>query len=265
MRMSLLLVAVILSILALTAPGASAQEGTASHCYATTVAPITSQVTIYVSQLMPMEVSQQLVLDGLWSSFVRAAYPREHIVESHCERFGPNAAMQQRAIAAEEALWSTRGYSVVHVTMGTMGPGNSAPAESIYAAAPGPAGVGARVAPSPEAPVASQAAEPSASYCFSDERKPTMYFSDAFDTAGMPTSAAWSTPFKAFLAQKYGYSGQVTCKSTDTIVSAQRMIRNQREGLPGKEFIETDWTYEPPAPGDSNPAAPAATPTPPPA
>ena len=93
-----------------------------------------------------------------------------------------------------------------------------------------------------------RAAHASASYCYSDDRKPTIYFSDAFDTAGLPSSTAWSTAFTKMLAQKYAYKGAVTCKTVATIVSAQSAMRDQRDSLQGKQFIDTDWTYEPPAP-----------------
>ena len=57
------------------------------------------------------------------------------------------------------------------------------------------------------------------------------------------------------LAQKYAYKGTVTCKNTSTIVSAQSAILEQRDKLQDKQIVETDWTYEPPAPGEA-PAAP---------
>jgi hypothetical protein len=159
-----------------------------------------------------------------------------------------NSTMQERVLAAEETSWKNQGWEVVHVNW-RPGQAGAAPgsAASLYSASPNPSGIGEAHTPSAQPTAASAAGEPSASYCYSDDRKPTIYFSDAFDTAGLPSSAAWSTAFTKLLAQKYTYKGVVTCKTVTTIVTAQSAMRDQRDALQGKQFIDTDWTYEPPA------------------
>jgi hypothetical protein len=160
-----------------------------------------------------------------------------------------NPTMQERVLAAEETSWKNQGLEVVHVNW-RPGQAGAAPgsAASLYSAAPNPSGIGEPPASSAAPAVTSGAGQPSASYCYSDDRKPTIYFSDAFDTAGLPSSTAWSTAFTKMLAQKYAYKGTVTCKTVATIVTAQSAMRDQRDALQGKQLVDTDWTYAPPAP-----------------
>ena len=131
-----------------------------------------------------------------------------------------------------------------------------------YATAQPPAGPAPKDAPPADAqaapPPADPGPQPRTSYCYSDDKKPTVYFSDAFDTADSPSSTAWSTAFTKILAQKYAYKGTVTCKDGDTIFNVQSTIRDQKDALQGKQTVDTDWTYEPPAPGDPAPANAAA-------
>jgi hypothetical protein len=223
---------------------ASAQRVHSFQCMATVVAPGTSHVTMYVTQMIPMPTSDHAALNGAWAAYVKATYHLDNTGAAHCQRFGENNAVQEQALAAQENIWRNQGWEIVHVTWRPGQTGSSASAASLYSAAPGPGGVGAPAAAGTPAPP--QGDQPSASYCFSDVRKPTIYFSEAFDTAGMPSSAPYSTAFTKFLAQKYKYTGTVTCKTTNTIFNAQSMYREQKEGLQGKQIIETDWTYEPP-------------------
>ncbi len=247
--------AAILSILlALVAPSSStqAQQMRTFHCIAMSVAPGGGHNTMYVSQVFPMEISQRSAIDGAWATYIKATYHLTTISTTRCDQLGVNPTMQERILAAEETSWKNQGWEVVRVNW-RPGQAGAAPtsAASLYSAAPSPAGIGEPHTPSAQPAVASGAGEPSASYCYSDDRKPTIYFSDAFDTAGFPSSAAWSTAFTKLLAQKYGYKGVVTCKTVSTIVSAQSAMRDQRDALQGKQFIDTDWTYEPPAPADT--------------
>ncbi len=245
--------AALLFVAALEAPAASAQT-TAFQCMATSGAPGAaggSQFTIYVSQLLPMETKERATLTGAWTVFVKANYHLDAVTSSNCQPLGTDPAMQQRIVVAELNAWQKKGLNVVQVKWipgQAPKPADSAPA----AAAPPPA-------PSAPEPAANQGPLPRASYCYSDEKKPTVYFSDAFDTADLPSSSAWSTAFAKFLTQKYAYKGTVTCKDKDTIFNVQGMIRDQKDALQGKQTVDTDWTYEPPAPGDS---APADTPAP---
>jgi hypothetical protein len=245
--------ATILFIVALGAPGAFAQQMTAFQCIATAVAPGATQATIYVSQLIPLEASERVALTGAWNKFVRDNYHLDSVASAVCSPLGSDAAIQQRVLASEANAWQKNGLKVVQVNWR---PGQSpAPAPAPAAAAPPPA-------PSAPTPPANQGPPPRASYCYSDDRKPTVYFSDPFDTADLPSSSGWSAAFAKFLAQKYAYKGTVTCKDKDTIVSVQSAILEQKDALQGKQTVDTDWTYEPPAPGDSAAAdaAPAAPP-----
>jgi hypothetical protein len=252
-------VAAILFILALAAPGASAQQMASFQCIATSVAPGASHVTIYVSQLIPMERSQRVALSGAWGTYIKTTYHLENTSSSVCQPFTMNPTYQEQALAAEETAWKRQGWDVVHLAWKPGEAASSSSGTSMYGTVPGPAGAAAAPSPSTPAP-APQGPEPRASYCYSDAAKPTIYFSDPFDTADLPSSTAWSTAFTKFLGQKYAYKGTVTCKSTSTILSAQGMILEQRDKLQDKQIVETDWTYEPPAPGDAA-AAPAASTT----
>lgn len=242
--------ACILAILVLSAPAASAQaqQMRTFHCIAMSVKPGAAHTTVYVSQVFPMELSQHSAINGAWATYIKSTYHLQTISSTVCQPFPMNSTMQERVLAAQETAWKNQGWEVVHVNW-RPGQSGAAPssAASLYSAAPNPPGIGEPRTPSAAPPVAS-AAEPSASYCYSDDRKPTIYFSDAFDTAGLPSSAAWSAAFTKMLAQKYAYKGTVTCKTVSTIVSAQSAMRDQRDALQGKQFIDTDWTYEPPAP-----------------
>ncbi|HXT86250.1 MAG TPA: hypothetical protein VN745_04425 [Verrucomicrobiae bacterium] len=240
-----------ISILALVAPGAStqAQQMRTFHCIAMSVAPGGGHNTMYVSPVFPMEIGQRTAISGAWASYIKSTYHLQTISTTGCQPLSVNSTMQERVLAAEETSWKNQGWEVVRVNW-RPGQAGTAPgsAASLYSASPSPPGIGEPHTPSAQPAVASGAGEPSASYCYSDDRKPTIYFSDAFDTAGLPSSAAWSTAFTKMLAQKYAYKGTVTCKTVTTIVSAQSAMRDQRDALQGKQFIDTDWTYEPPAP-----------------
>jgi hypothetical protein len=253
-------VAATLSILALGASGASAQQMRSFQCIATSVAPGGSHIAIYVSQLIPMDLAEHTALAGAWATYIKASYHTATVSSTACTPLPMNAAIQQQALTAEENAWQRQGWEVVHVTW-KPGQSPASSAASLYSAAPSPAGAAAPPpAPAPAAPppAASTGPEPRASYCFSDEHKPTIYLSDPFDTAGLSSSAAWSTAFTKFLAQKYSYKGMVTCKNAATIVAVQSLVLNQRDTWQNKQIIDTDWTYEPPpAPTDSAPAASA--------
>jgi hypothetical protein len=256
-----LAVAAILSILVLGTGGASAQQMRSFQCIATSVTPGASHITIYVSQLIPMELSEHTALAGAWATYIKAVYHTATISSTACQPFGMNPTIQQQALTAEENAWQRQGWEVVHVAW-KPGQSASSSAASIYSAAPSPGGASAAAPPPAPAAAAPPAAptgtEPRASYCFSDEHKPTIYLSDPFDTAGLPSSAAWSTAFTKFLAQKYSYKGMVTCKNAATIVAVQSLVLNERDTWQNKQIIDTDWTYEPPAASTDSASAPAA-------
>jgi hypothetical protein len=251
-------VAAILSVLAFAAPNASAQQMASFQCIATSVTPGASHITIYVSQLIPMEMSQRVALSGAWGTYIKTIYHLENTSSSVCQPFSMNPTYQQQALAAEETAWKRQGWDVVQVVWkpGQSAGSSSGSGTSMYGTAASPAGAAAAIAPPSTAAPAPTGPEPRASYCYSDVSKPTIYLSDPFDTAGLPSATAWQTAFSKMLAQKYAYKGAVTCKDTSTILSAQSAILQQRDGLQGKQIVETDWTYEPPAPGDTPPAAP---------
>jgi hypothetical protein len=250
MRTSFPVTAILSTLLALVVPGTSAQaqQMRSYHCIATYVAPGASHITIYVSQIFPMEMNQRVTLSGAWATYIKTNYHLQTISSMSCQPLSSNAVMQEKILAAEETSWKNQGWDVVRVTWPPGQTAAPASAASLYSAAPGPGAEAPPPAPSTAPSATTQGPEPSASYCFSDDRKSTIYFSDAFDTAGLPSSSAWSNAFSKLLARKYGYKGTVTCKTVTTIVSAQSAMRDQRDALQGKQLVDTDWSYEPPAP-----------------
>jgi hypothetical protein len=272
--------AALLFAAAIAAPNASAQQGAgAFQCIATAVAPGSTRATIYVSGMVPGDQSQRVAMNNAWSAYVRGAYPQENFSTTICNPGTTDPANQQRVIATEQSAWQRAGMQVVFVNWQPgQQPGNNAPKAHTnpYDDVPPPGDKGgaaasgdkSKDAPAADAqnapPPADPGPQPRSSYCYSDEKKPTIYFSDAFDTVDLPDPNVWVNAFAKFLTQKYAYKGAVTCKDTDTIFNAQGAIRDQKDGLQGKQTVDTDWTYEPPAPGDPAAAdpAPAAKPAP---
>jgi hypothetical protein len=262
-------VAALLSTLALAAPSTRAQA-TAFQCIAASVGPGGSNLAMYVSDIIPGDTSQAKMLTGGWTEYVKGAYKLESLATSLCNPIGPDPSVQQRVIAAEQTQWQRKGINVVQTNWSPGRPNKSAAPnanENPYAAAEPPKDAAPKDAPAADAkdapPPADAGPQLRASYCYSDDKKPTIYFSDAFDTADLPSAKAWSSAFLKFLAQKYTYKGTVACKDQDTILNAQNAIRDQKDALTGKQTVDTDWTYEPPAPGEAAPAdAPSATPAP---
>ncbi len=261
--------AALLFAAALAAPAASAQA-TSFQCMATSVGPGGSNLVIYVSQLIAGDMGQRATLTSAWGAYVKETYPGGTIASSLCNPLGSDPATQQRVISAEQNAWQKRGLNVVQVNWSPGQKQNSSPNPNTnpYAAAQPPAEDKSKDAPAADAqnapPPADPGPQPRSSYCYSDEKKPTIYFSDAFDTVDLPDPDVWVNAFAKFLTQKYAYKGIVTCKDTDTVFNAQGAIRDQKDGLTGKQTVDTDWTYEPPAPGDPAAAdpAPAAKPAP---
>jgi len=242
--------AAISSVLALATCSASAQTW-AFECVATSATPGREHITIYVSQLLPMELSQRVALSGAWGEYVKANYHLDTVSSAVCQPFSMNPAYQQQALAAQQTAWKQQGWDVVHVIWkpGPSASPSSASDTSMYATAASRAG--AAVSSPKGAEPAPTGPEPRASYCYSDDRRPNVYFSDPFDTAGLPAASRWPTAFNKMLVEKYGYKGTVTCKDAATFVGAQSAILEKKEGLQDKQVIDTDWTYEPPAAGDT--------------
>jgi hypothetical protein len=260
------------SMLAL-APAARAQA-TAFQCIASSVGPGGSNVVIYVSQMISGDTSQRATLTAAWGAYVKGAYRLETLASTVCSPFGTDPAVQQRVLTAEQNAWQKKGMNIVQVNW-TPGQNQNAKQNSNtnpYATAAPPADAGSKDPPAADAkddaknaaPPADAGRQPRSSYCYSDDKKPTIYFSDAFDTVDLTSPKAWSIAFLKFLVQKYSYKGTVICKDSDTIFNAQSAIRDQKDALAGKETIDTDWTYQPPAPGDPAAVAdaPADTPAP---
>ena len=250
MKTSLALSAILM--LALAAPRASAQANAgAFQCIATSVEA--GHATIYVSQMMPGDASQRAALTSAWSAYVHAAYPQQTISSAVCNPTSADPSIQQRVLSAEQNAWQKGGLQVVQVNWNPAQQGRRAPNPSTnpYADAP-PAKDSKGEAPADktkdnDADAAPTGPPPRASYCYSDDKKPTVYFSDPFDTQGLPSASIWQKAFSAMLAQKYSYKGIVTCKDKATIVDVQSVILEQKDGLQGKQLIDTDWSYEPPA------------------
>jgi hypothetical protein len=253
---------------AFTARGAFAQQGTgAFQCIATAVVPGSSHATIYVSGMVPGDQSQRIAMNNAWSSYVRAAYPQENFSTTLCNPGTADPANQQRVIAAEQSAWQRAGMQVVFVSWRPgQQPGDNAPKGNTnpYAttAPPKDAAPKKDAPPANAPPPADAGPQPRTSYCYSNDKLPTVYFSDAFDTADLPNPKAWASAFNRMLADKYQYKGTVTCKDGDTIFNVQSTIRDQKDALQGKQAVDTDWSYQPPAPGDPVPADDADTPAP---
>jgi hypothetical protein len=251
---AILAILVIVGMVALTGPGASAQANTgAFQCMAT--ASDGGHITIYISSMIPGAPAQKIPLTNAWSAYVRQAYPQANFSTTICNPGSADPAIQQRVIATEQAAWQKSGMQVVQVNWnGSAQGGSRAPNRNTnpYADA-SPAKDDKGGAPADKsgdadaAPPAPSGPPPRESYCYSDEKKPTIYFSDPFDTQGLPSATAWQKAFVAMLAQKYSYKGIVTCKDKGTFVDAQSAILEQKDGLQGKQLIDTDWSYEPPA------------------
>jgi len=239
-------------VLPLAAPHASAQQNAgAFQCIATSVEA--GHATIYVNQIMPGDASQRAALTSAWSAYVHAAYPQQTISSAVCNPTSADPTNQQRMIAMETNAWQKGGLQVVQVNWNPAQQGRRAPNSHTnpYAdAEPAKDSKGDAPADKPKddsADTAPSGPPPRASYCYSDDKKPTIYFSDPFDTQGLPSPAAWQKAFSAMLAQKYSYKGIVTCKDKATIVDVQSIILEQKDALQGKDLIDTNWSYEPPA------------------
>jgi hypothetical protein len=253
---ALIAATLISSALAFAATNAAAQQTGPFQCIAASVAG--GHVTMYVSQLIPSGgASPSPAINAAWGSYVKAAYHLDAVSSAVCNPLPADPSIQQRVIAAEQNAWQKKNIELVQVSWQPGQKQNSAPNASTnpYATAAPPADAPAANAPSGDAqnapPPADQGPPPRASYCYSDDKKPTIYFSDAFDTAELPNAKAWVNAFSKMLAAMYMYKGTVTCKDSDTIFNAQSAIRDQKDALTGKQFIDTDWTYEPPVPGDA--------------
>jgi hypothetical protein len=238
------------------APLATAQQqGGAFQCIATSAE--SGHATIFITPMIPGDQSQKAAMTNAWSAYVRAAYPQQTITTTICNPGSADPAIQQRVLSTEQAAWQKSGMNVVMVNWNPAQPGRQGgpnPKTNPYAdAAPGKDAKSDAPADKPkdnadaDAEAAPTGPSPRASYCFSDEKKATIYFSDPFDTQGLPSAAVWQKAFAAMLAQKYSYKGIVTCKDKDTILNVQSMILEQKDGLQGKQLIDTDWSYEPPA------------------
>ncbi|HXX46132.1 MAG TPA: hypothetical protein VEJ38_15485 [Candidatus Acidoferrales bacterium] len=239
-------------IVALAVPRASAQANTgAFQCIATSAEA--GHATIYITAMIPGDASQRASLTSAWSAYVHAAYPQQTIQTAVCNPGSADPAIQQRVIATEMNAWQRSGMQVVQVNWqpGQAPRNGPNPKTNPYSAAePTKDSKGDAPADKPkdeDAAAAPSGPPPRASYCYSDDKKPTVYFSDPFDTQGLPSASAWQKAFAAMLAQKYSYKGIVTCKDKATIVDVQSVILEQKDALQGKQVVDTNWSYEPPA------------------
>jgi hypothetical protein len=270
--MKSLLTACTLIFLAFLAPGiASAQQAEGPfQCLATSTAG--GHVTMYLSQMIPSGgAAPSAAINTAWGDFVKAAYKLDTLASAVCRPMPADPAIQQRVQDAYQRAASRGSMQLVNVnwTPGQNRKPDQTSNTNPYATAAPPAAAAPKDAPAGDTQIAAPPADsgppPRATYCYSDDKKPTIYFSDAFDTADLPNPKAWVNAFTKLLVQKYMYKGIVTCKDSDTIFNAQNAIRDQKDTLTGKQFVDTDWTYEPPAPGDAAAAADANTPAPAPA
>jgi len=219
-------------------------------------------ITIYVSQMLPDMGGPSPALNSAWGDYVKSTY-QVQTLSATCNRMSGDPAIQQRVVAAEQNAWQKRNMQVVQVNWQPGQKQNAAPNPNPYAAAGG-GGKDAPPAGNQNAPAQDQGNQgppPRASYCFSDQKKPTVYFSDAFDTADIQNPDDWVNAFIRMLVDKYKYKGSVTCNDYDTIFNAQEAIRDLKDTFNGKELIDTDWSYDPSqAPPPSNTPTPAPPP-----
>ena len=108
-------VAAILAVLSFAASGAWGQQMASFQCIATSVTPGASHISIYVSQLIPMEMSQRVALSGAWGTYIKTTYHLENTSSAVCQPFSMNPTYQEQALAAEETAWKRQGWDVVHV------------------------------------------------------------------------------------------------------------------------------------------------------
>jgi hypothetical protein len=250
---------------ALTASVSSAQQDGPFQCMATSTAG--GHITMYLSQMIPSGgAAPSAAINKAWSDFVRASYKLDTVASAVCRQMPADPATQQRVQDAYQRAAQRGSMQLINVnwTPGQNRNSDQNPNTNPYAAAAPPANGSGKDAPPAnnqnQQPAPDQGPQPRSSYCFSDQKKPTIYFSDAFDTADVQNPDDWVNAFIKMLVEKYKYKGTVTCNDTDTIFNAQGAIRDLKDTLNGKQLIDTDWSYETPAPGD---AATADTPAPP--
>ena len=256
-------------VVGLAASVATAQQDGPFQCIATSTAG--GHITMYLSQMIPSGgAAPSAAINKAWGDFVKAAYKLDTVTSAVCRQMPADPAMQQRVQDAYQRAAQRGSMQLVNVnwTPGQNQKSDQNPKTNSDAAAAPPAN-GEKDAPPTDnqnqQPAQDQGPQPRASYCFSDQKKPTVYFSEAFDTADIQNPDDWVNAFIKMLVDKYKYKGAVTCNDTDTIFNAQGAIRDLKDTLNGKQLIDTDWTYEPPAPGDAAAAANTDTAAPPPA
>jgi hypothetical protein len=255
---------------------ASAQGGGPFQCMATSTDG--GHVTMYLSQMFPSGgAAASPALNQQWSDYVKGAYRLQNVASAVCRVLPADPAMQQRVQDAYQRAAQGGRLQLVNVnwTPGQNQNQNSAQNSNTnpYAAVGGgdKGGGNGSNAGGKDAPPAdnqnqqaaqdqgNQGPQPRASYCFSDQKKPTVYFSDAFDTADIQNPDDWVNAFVRMLVDKYKYKGTVTCNDSDTIFNAQNAIRDLKDTMNGKQLVDTDWSYDPsqaPPPADTPPPAP---------
>jgi hypothetical protein len=252
----------------LFAPLASAQMDGPIQCMATSTAG--GHVTMFLSQLIPSGgAAPSPALNSAWGDYVKAAYKIDTLAMAVCRATPSDPAMQQRVQDAYQKAASRGSMQLVNVNW-TPG-GNKKqdnPNTNPYATAGGDKGGGKDAPPADDknaAPAQDQGPQPRSSYCFSDDKKPTVYVSDAFDTVDIQNPDDWVNAFIAMLVDKYKYKGTVNCNDTDTIFNAQKAIRDLKDKWNGKQVVDTEWTYDPsqappppPAPAPAAKKKPAA-------
>ena len=79
--------------------------------------------------------------------------------------------------------------------------------------------------------------------CTSQPNQPTVYFSAVLQGPAAAL-AGFRAGFTAFLAQRYAYSGAVSCSPTNNAVNAQNLITNNSAAYRNakKNVVDTGWT-----------------------
>jgi hypothetical protein len=237
------------------------------QCIATSTAG--GHITMFLSQMIPSGgAAPSAALNTAWGDYVKATYKLDAVGSAVCRQMPSDPAMQQRVQDAYQRAASRGGMQLVNVNWspGQKQNSNAQNPDTNPYATPEQKPDGGKDAPPADnqnaAPAQDQGPQPRASYCFSDQKKPTIYFSDAFDTADVQNPDDWVNAFIKMLVDKYKYKGSVTCNDSDTIFNAQGAIRDLKDTMNGKQFVDTEWTYEAPPPGTAPPADDAAAPAP---
>lgn len=217
---------------ALSAPGAAAQQSWYYHCWYRVTPPQGPGGTVYSSEVFRTTMAASTLAQD-WSKFIIGTYSVSlaHYSSSTCETFSPTPDGQKYSLSLEERSWTANDLTIVDV--------NYTPGDG--AAAPPPKPVSA------PAPAAAQVTGPMLHYyCVSKPGQVITYFSAAFDTP-LSDARILASGFDDFLQEKYNRKseGLWSCPVFATLAAAQADEQKQIDQLhaANQKVVETGWTY----------------------